>query len=275
MHFFTGLFTLSSCPYHYERDPKNWTEAQRYCRKKYTDLATVDNMEDMNRLNHSTIDSGYDGAVWIGLKKGLSFRWQWSLADIDYYSERQTEFKEFWEEGQPAYDFQRFMNSQELIQTLLVAFVPIGTKSPAGSFVIVKEPMTWREAQRYCRENHTDLASVRNQNENQEICNVANGSNVWIGLFKDTWEWSDQSNSSFRYWGDGEANNTDKRCAAWNRSPSGRWIDRECLMKCPFVCYGEPRPPTVKKIQVVRVRMTPDPNMDLNDAEVREAILQQ
>ncbi|KAM9402580.1 C-type lectin 1-like isoform 2-T2 [Salvelinus alpinus] len=147
-----------------------------------------------------------------------------------------------------------------------------GTKSPAGRFLMVQQLMTWREAQLYCRKNHTDLASVRNQTENKEICNVAGSSNVWIGLFKDAWEWSNQSNSSFRYWVDRELN---KSCAAWNRSTSGQWIDIECLKECPFVCYGNPRPPTVKKIQVVRVRMTPDPNMDLNDATVREAILQQ
>uniref|UniRef100_A0A674D5D6 C-type lectin domain-containing protein n=1 Tax=Salmo trutta TaxID=8032 RepID=A0A674D5D6_SALTR len=122
-----------------------------------------------------------------------------------------------------------------LIQTLPVAFVPIGTKSPAGHFLMVQQPMTWREAQRYCRKHHTDLASVRNQAENKEICNVAGSSAVWIGLFKDTWEWSDQSNSSFRYWVDRELNES---CAAWNRSTSGQWIDRECLKEFPFVCYG-------------------------------------
>ncbi|XP_035621468.2 secretory phospholipase A2 receptor-like isoform X2 [Oncorhynchus keta] len=278
MHLFTGLFTLSSCQYHYVRDPKNWTEAQRYCREKYTDLATVSNMEDMNRLNHLTIDSGYDGAVWIGLKKGQYSRWQWSLADIDHYSKGQTQFSEFWDQNQP-----NNLNEDCGVMTTsgkwhdyccTTQHFPVcydGTKPPAGHFLMVQQLMTWREAQLYCRKHHTDLASVRNQTENKEICNVAGSNNVWIGLFKDTWTWSDQSNSSFRYWVDRQLN---KSCAAWNRSTSGQWIDRECLKECPFVCY-DPRPPTVKKIQVVRVRMTPDPNMDLNDAKKREAILQQ
>uniref|UniRef100_A0A4W5R885 C-type lectin domain-containing protein n=1 Tax=Hucho hucho TaxID=62062 RepID=A0A4W5R885_9TELE len=123
-----------------------------------------------------------------------------------------------------AYDFQSLHLSP-----------PIGTKSPAGNFLIVQQQMNWREAQHYCRKHHTDLASVRNQTENNEICQVARCSNVWTGLFKDTWTWSDQSNSSFRYWGDREVNES---CAAWNRSTSGQWIDIECLKECPFVCYG-------------------------------------
>uniref|UniRef100_A0A8C9VYL0 C-type lectin domain-containing protein n=1 Tax=Scleropages formosus TaxID=113540 RepID=A0A8C9VYL0_SCLFO len=67
---------------------------------------------------------------------------------------------------------------------------------------------TWMEAQRYCRENHTDLVSVRNQTENDLIHNMTrNGTWVWIGLYRDYWQWSDQRNSSFRYWAPGKPDN--------------------------------------------------------------------
>ena len=109
-------------------------------------------------------------------------------------------------------------------------------------FIFIETAMNWTEAQSYCREHHTDLASVRNMIENQKIKDlVPAGQEAFIGLYRDSWEWSDGSDSSFRHWVQGEPDNYDGKdaCVVADFSRNGEWWDIPCDNKEPFVCYSE------------------------------------
>uniref|UniRef100_A0A3P9ATG8 C-type lectin domain-containing protein n=1 Tax=Maylandia zebra TaxID=106582 RepID=A0A3P9ATG8_9CICH len=64
---------------------------------------------------------------------------------------------------------------------------------------LVKIPMNWIQAQNYCRKTYTDLASVRNQSEIPQLKAIAT-STAWIGLYRNSWKWSDGSTLSFTNW---------------------------------------------------------------------------
>ncbi|XP_016403792.1 macrophage mannose receptor 1-like [Sinocyclocheilus rhinocerous] len=120
----------SSHQYHFVNESKTWTEAQRYCRQNYTDLATIDNMEEMNRLIN-TVNESYNDSAWIGLYDDVN-SWRWSLEDN-----------------------------------------VLGKENSSQKYVWIYEHRTWTGAQSYCREKYTDLASVRNEIEHQQILNAS------------------------------------------------------------------------------------------------------
>ncbi|XP_066540734.1 P-selectin-like [Hoplias malabaricus] len=78
--------------FHFVKEFKSWTEAQSICRKKYTDLATVDDMEDMRRLLES-VNGTYNGSVWLGLYDDIEKSWRWSLEDPEFYKEGEKDFR--------------------------------------------------------------------------------------------------------------------------------------------------------------------------------------
>ncbi|KAM3618603.1 uncharacterized protein V6R79_022405 [Siganus canaliculatus] len=252
-----GLCVVSSQgagrQYHLIRNQVNWTEAQSYCRENYMDLVTINSMEDMEVLNNMTGSSGA-GEVWIGLYDDVD-GWRWSLTDVTFYKPGEVDFRA-WDNGQPENS-----GSEEYCVTI----------NDRG-FVLVSTSMNWTEAQSYCRNHHTDLASVRNMEENNEVMNlVPSGQTAWIGLFRDSWKWSDGSSLSFTYWRQGEPNSnieTQENCALSN---SGRWEDWPCDTKTAFICYSAPR---VSR-KVVRVKLERSSSVDLDDPAVAQKILEQ
>uniref|UniRef100_A0A3B3W1H8 C-type lectin domain-containing protein n=1 Tax=Poecilia latipinna TaxID=48699 RepID=A0A3B3W1H8_9TELE len=107
---------------------------------------------------------------------------------------------------------------------------------------LIKEMKTWQEAQSYCREKHTDLISGTKQLQDEEVEKLINSStNLYthIGLFRDTWRWSDGSSFSFRHWIPifNNHNPNSDQCAMTKFDDGGRWTNVNCTERKPFICY--------------------------------------
>lgn len=94
---FVELWTLSSCIVHlYVYVPKqmHWLDARRYCRVNYTDLATVTNMEEVNRLRSMARHYNLHWKAWIGLYNDIN-SWRWSLSDSKFYGPGEAKFRKW------------------------------------------------------------------------------------------------------------------------------------------------------------------------------------
>uniref|UniRef100_A0A3B3TK90 C-type lectin domain-containing protein n=1 Tax=Poecilia latipinna TaxID=48699 RepID=A0A3B3TK90_9TELE len=108
-------------------------------------------------------------------------------------------------------------------------------------YQLIEEKKSWQEAQSYCREKHTDLISGMKQLQDEEVKKLMNSTSdsSYIGLFRDTWRWSDGSSFSFRHW-DKDFNNPETnsgQCAMTMFDDEGRWTNVNCTERKPFICY--------------------------------------
>uniref|UniRef100_A0A3B3SH45 C-type lectin domain-containing protein n=1 Tax=Paramormyrops kingsleyae TaxID=1676925 RepID=A0A3B3SH45_9TELE len=126
-------------------------------------------------------------------------------------------------------------------QPLFMPFtsVPFYGINATWNFTLINQQIKWFAAQNYCRHSYTDLATVRKKEDNDLIHKMFNTSWAWIGLFRDTWEWSDLSNSSFRNWKMGQNDSVGTACALAQVTWPGTWDMTPCDEKHPFICYDD------------------------------------
>ncbi|XP_056271889.1 uncharacterized protein LOC130194756 isoform X2 [Pseudoliparis swirei] len=195
---YTGLWAVSPAAvrrYHVVDELKTMTEAQHHCRENHMDLATIRDQEDLETLK--TLKRPIHSRAWIGLFYDMDNLF-WSLSNTSFYKPGEMEFRR-WKTGEPNNN-----NNDEHCVMMnkdgrwidfpcgwFLKSICFDVRGP-NTLVLITTTMTWTEAQNYCREHHTDLASVRNMEENQMVHNlVPDRSAVWIGLFRVPWKWSD------------------------------------------------------------------------------------
>ncbi|XP_051985402.1 macrophage mannose receptor 1-like [Xyrauchen texanus] len=246
--------------------PKTFTDAQLYCRQTYTDLATIENKNDLKKLQTSI---SYILA-WIGLQQTDHPLWHWALSDSEFYDEGETEYRN-WSPEEPDSVLNKdcvVMNDKgdfnSAYCTTNLRFICYDGNNLQQKYILINLLRTWRDAQSYCRQYHTELVSVRNQEENLQIQHlIPKGTLVYIGLFQDPYVWSDNSNSSFRNWNLGQPDNYGE-CITVNENDL--WTLSNCNVERPFFCYA-----TYVKKQILKVELKSA--LNVNDSTMKTAIL--
>ncbi|XP_038548119.1 macrophage mannose receptor 1-like [Micropterus salmoides] len=250
---------------------KNWSDAQSYCRSKYTDLATAENKEESDQLV-AAAKQFYNRQLWMGLYDDIH-SWRCSLQKEGYYGEGEAEFR-MWNSGEP----NNFGGYEDCVQMLAdgtwndwsckstFQFVCYNETVTSSSFIFVNDLKTWSEAQSYCREHYTDLASVRNRTEIAQINKLAQNQIIWIGLYRDSWKWSDGSPTSWMvpFIPPGNINSP---CVYLN---AGQWVSYQCDATFYFICEID----VSATQQLMRVKIT-DKGSSVNLEDAAEAMLQQ
>ncbi|KAK2917197.1 hypothetical protein Q8A67_001571 [Cirrhinus molitorella] len=158
-------------PFEYVQKSMNCTEAQKYCRENYSDLASIRNSTDASELTMSMNGASAVYGVWIGLMKTLRSEWKWSLGDPVFYTALDSLYRN-WASNQPnnvQYDCTYvsqdglWSNADCNNQRSFICY-----NHSSKGFILVQQSMSWRSAQSFCRANHTDLSSVRNHKSELE-----------------------------------------------------------------------------------------------------------
>lgn len=110
------------------------------------------------------------------------------------------------------------------------------TKSGDQRYIYISTAKTWLDAQSYCRQHHTDLASARDTTEFSVIQGLIPTS-VWFGLFRPTWKWINQTDFSTISWMSGQPDGAlgNENCGYLNNGQAG---DAQCSTIMPFFCFS-------------------------------------
>ncbi|XP_034384399.1 macrophage mannose receptor 1-like [Cyclopterus lumpus] len=257
----------------------NWTDAQQYCREKYSDLATLDSIDDVRRLPDVI------GLTWIGLRDDpQSWKysmgndtnsWRWSATGGTGRTSR-TGYQN-WKASQPSGSTESqlciWMSSGGTwsdagCETALYFLCYTQTTQTDKTYVLIYMVKKWSDARDYCREHHTDLAMIENDEENKAVAAQLGGYYGWIGLYRVRWTWSDKSQSSFRFWGPGAPQyfHSQEDCVAMRSLH--KWDDANCKSEYHFMCHQ------VLKLKT-KLRLKFKTSADITDPASNAQILQQ
>lgn len=110
-------------------------------------------------------------------------------------------------------------------------------------FHFINQSKSYREAQTYCRQSYTDLATIENPTDMNTLIGLVSttADTAWIGLEignEWNWHWSRADKRDYFNWETEETQaSTEEECAAV--SQKGTWLMKDCKEEHSFVCHGK------------------------------------
>ncbi|KAI5629350.1 secretory phospholipase A2 receptor-like isoform X1, partial [Silurus asotus] len=222
--------------YYLIQQKETWSDAQVYCKANYIDLAIIESDDNIIQIQNEAQRQQFNSIAWIGLYNDIK-SWRWS------YGNEPLGNMHDWAHGEPNNSDGRQACGAICIRgwtdrDCTEKFPSFNTTG--YNYVYVSDLKTWYDARSYCRMYYTDLASTRNELEYTTVFNItykSKASIIWIGMFRDTWKWIDQTNFSTIRWMSGKPDNYrgNENCGYLNDTQA---VDAQCSDVMPFFCYS-------------------------------------
>ncbi|XP_046699397.1 putative C-type lectin domain family 20 member A [Silurus meridionalis] len=266
--------TLSTTPHKYYlvMTQMTWSDAQNYCKQTYVDIAVVASAQDWLRLAAVATTNLMTAPAWIGMYNNVN-SWRWSYSNLPLTS---TSFTNW---GSPPSGDDKACVSIDTggswLDSSCSSLKPFICYDSAftgfARFIpYVLPPLDWYSAQAFCRQFHTDLPTSSSSSVNTELKNrVVIFTTSWIGLFRDTWTWTDGTIASSIPWALFQPNfaSAGKNCVTYT---AGTTSDQTCTSLYAFFCHSIL---PVKKRQIVRLQVKSD--VSVFDPVLQSSILEQ
>ncbi|XP_039516647.1 macrophage mannose receptor 1-like [Pimephales promelas] len=194
-------------------------EARNVCRSNYTDLVTIYDEEENNELIGILKNNTNSVSGWIGASSC-----KWSNGELVTFTNYSATFNEEKCCGVINTDGRwDCINCTSTKKYFMCYDQGLGQQS--YNYSLIRENRSWFEAQMYCRENHTDLVTIRDEEENDRVKEARNGSDsFWIGLqYNNSLDWFDGGYSDYKQ------NSSSQGCFTYlsshkNNTQGGHWF---------------------------------------------------
>uniref|UniRef100_A0A8B9GSJ8 C-type lectin domain-containing protein n=1 Tax=Astyanax mexicanus TaxID=7994 RepID=A0A8B9GSJ8_ASTMX len=111
----------------------------------------------------------------------------------------------------------------------------------------ISKKMSWMEAQKFCREMFSDLATVNTEEDMSGLLRIilaAVTQNVYIGLYRSgvfTWHWTLPGNGylEFQNWKAGQPKVGSEQDGCAGMDQNGEWFEDSCSTQRTFVCTDD------------------------------------